>query len=207
MVFRGNVVLKDGKIININYIYSLNFRISKEVDGCSIDLLKSILDKNNIVENSLIVSPPGAGKTTILRDLSKNISDGNAKINLKGVDVAIIDERGEIAAMYKGIPQNDVGIRTDVINNVAKNLGIKMAIRTLAPRVIIADEIGNKYDSEAINYAVCSGVIGIFSAHGNCMEDLRKNQELNQLLDLQVFKNIVFLNEKEKGKVRELYKF
>lgn len=201
----GNVVVKEGKIININYIYSLNFRIAKQVKGCSDEILKQII-KNDLIQNTLIVSCPGAGKTTILRDLARNISDGNSQMKFKGKDVSIIDERGEIAAMHKGIPQNDVGIRTDVINNVTKPTGIKMAIRALAPKVLIADEIGNKNDAEAINYATCSGVAGIFSAHGNCIEDLKKNPELNQLLKLNIFKNIVFLNEFEKGKVKEIWK-
>lgn len=201
----GNVVIKDGKIININYIYSLNFRIAKQIKGCSNKILEEIIN-NNGIENTLIVSSPGAGKTTILRDLARNISDGNPEINFKGMDVSIIDERGEIAAMHKGIPQNDVGIRTDVINNVTKPAGIKMAIRSLAPKVIIADEIGSKNDAEAINYATCSGVSGIFSAHGNSIEDLKKNPELNQLLKLNIFKNIVFLNQFEKGKIREIWK-
>lgn len=201
----GNVVIKEGQIININYIYSLNFRIAKQIKGCSDEILKQII-KNDLIENTLIVSAPGAGKTTILRDLARNISDGNLDANLKPMDVSIIDERGEIAAMHKGIPQNDVGIRTDVINNVSKPVGIKMAIRSLAPKVVIADEIGNKNDAEAINYATCSGVTGIFSAHGNCMEDLKKNPELNQLLKLTIFKNIVFLSEYEKGKIKEVWK-
>ena len=119
----GNVAIKEGKIININYIYSLNFRIAKQIEGCSKRILKQII-KNDTeekrVENTLIVSAPGAGKTTILKDLVRNISSGAKEFNLKGVDTTIIDERGEIAAMYKGIPQNDIGIRTDVINNVSK---------------------------------------------------------------------------------------
>lgn len=202
----GNVVIKDGKIININHICSLNFRIAKQVKGCSDEILKQIISNNKCIENSLIVSAPGAGKTTILRDLARNISDGNPNLNIKGMDVSIIDERGEIAAMYKGIPQNDVGIRTDVINNVSKPIGIKMAIRSLAPKIVIADEIGNRNDSEAINYAVCSGVSGIFSAHGNSVEDLKNNPELNQLLKLNIFKNIIFLDKSQKGKVREIWK-
>lgn len=100
----------------------------------------------------------GCGKTTVLRDLVRSISN-------KGFTVSLIDERGEIASMYKGIPQNDVGIRTDVMDNVTKSLGMKIAIRTMAPQVVVADEIGTYEDLEAINYGICSGVKGIFTAH------------------------------------------
>lgn len=203
----GNVTVKEGNVTNINCVYSLNFRIAKQINGCSNEILENIIQNKSIItQNTLIVSCPGAGKTTVLRDLARNISNGIPEMNVNGIDVSIIDERCEIAAMYKGMPQNDVGIRTDVINNVPKPIGIKMAVRSLAPKVIIADEIGNKKDAEAINYAVCSGVTGIFSAHGNCMEDLKKNPEINELLKLNIFKNIVFLDENHKGKIREIWK-
>ena len=172
----GNVVIKDGQVSNISYIYSLNFRISHQINGACDNILKYVLDtENNTIFNTLIVSPPGAGKTTIIRDLAKRISNGINEINFRGLDVSIIDERGEIAAMTKGIIFNDVGIRTDVLDNVPKSIGIRMAVRSMAPKVIIADEIGNKDDVNIINYAICSGVKCIFTAHGSDMEDLLKN--------------------------------
>ena len=94
------------------------------------------------------------------------------------------------------------GIRTDILDNVPKTIGIKMAVRSMSPKVIIADEIGTKEDASVINYAICSGVNGIFTAHGSSMEDLTKNEELRKLIDLQVFKRIIFLDEKEKGKIK-----
>ena len=177
----GNVVIKDGQVSNISYIYSLNFRISHQINGASDNILKYVLDtENNTIFNTLIVSPPGAGKTTMIRDLAKRISNGINEINFRGLDVSIIDERGEIAAMTKGITFNDVGIRTDVLDNVPKSIGIRMAVRSMAPKVIIADEIGNKDDVNIINYAICSGVKCIFTAHGSNMEDLLKNNEINK---------------------------
>ncbi len=201
----GNVVIKDGQVSNISYIYSLNFRISHQINGASDNILKYVLDtENNTIFNTLIVSPPGAGKTTIIRDLAKRISNGINEINFRGLDVSIIDERGEIAAMTKGIIFNDVGIRTDVLDNVPKSIGIRMAVRSMAPKVIIADEIGNKDDVNIINYAICSGVKCIFTAHGSDMEDLLKNNEINKIINLQLFSKIIFLDEKQKGKIKNV---
>ena len=201
----GNVVIKDGQVSNISYIYSLNFRISHQINGASDNILKYVLDtENNTIFNTLIVSPPGAGKTTMIRDLAKRISNGINEINFRGLDVSIIDERGEIAAMTKGITFYDVGIRTDVLDNVPKSIGIRMAVRSMAPKVIIADEIGNKDDVNIINYAICSGVKCIFTAHGSNMEDLLKNNEINKIINLQLFSKIIFLDEKQKGKIKNV---
>ena len=86
------------------------------------------------------------GKTTVLRDLIRQISSGIKEIKFIALNVGVVDERGEIAALYKGIPQNEIGVKTDVIENVHKSIGIRMLIRSMAPRVIVADEIGNEDD-------------------------------------------------------------
>ena len=147
----GTVVVEEGKIINLKYITSLNFRIAREVLNCSRHLLYEIIDKENkSIYNTLIVSPPGKGKTTMLRDIIRNISSGIQEIAFKGMTCGVVDERGEIAAMYKGVPQNDVGIRTDVLENISKAKGMKMLIRSMAPEVIACDEIGSEEDVQAI---------------------------------------------------------
>lgn len=202
----GSCVIENGKVININYINSLNFRISKQISGCSENLLENILDlKNNTVLNTLIVSPPGAGKTTILRDLVKQISSGVRNLKFKGINVGVIDERGEIAALYKGVPQNEVGIKTDVIDNVPKSLGMKMLIRSMAPQVIVADEIGTLEDVQIINYAICSGCKGIFSAHGENFDDLYLNPMIRELINNHIFEAIFFLDSKIKGNIKDFY--
>lgn len=203
----GNVVIENGKIININYISSLNFRIAKEINGCSNKLLKYVIniDSNNIY-NTLIVSKPGVGKTTILRDLIKKISNGIEQINFYGLNVGLVDERGEIAAMYKGVAQNDIGIRTDVLSNVKKDKGMKLLIRSMAPRVIAADEIGSKEDIEAIKEAVCSGIKGIFTAHGSSLDDISINPSIKDLLMSHVIERIIFLDSKKaKGEIEKVY--
>ena len=133
------------------------------------------------------------------------ISNGIPEINFRGINVSVIDERGEIAAMHRGVPQNDIGIRTDVLDNVPKTIGIKMAVRSLAPKVIVADEIGNVADSEAINYAICSGVKGIFTAHGGSMLDLKNNIEINKLISLGIFERIIILDETIKGNIKKVF--
>lgn len=151
----GNCVIENNKVININYISSLNFRIAKQIIGCSNNMLNNIIDKENeTIYNTLIVSLPGAGKTTLLRDIIRNISNGSEL--LKGLTVGLVDERGEISAMYKGEAQNDIGNRTDVLANIPKAIGMKMLIRSMAPQVIAADEIGSNEDIIAINEAMCS---------------------------------------------------
>lgn len=147
----GSAVIENNKIVNLKYITSLNFRIAREVKGCSEKILNEVIDfENSNIYNTLIVSPPGKGKTTMLRDLIRNISNGIEKINFRGKTVGVVDERGEIAAMYRGIPQNDIGIRSDVIENISKPEGIRILIRTMAPEIIACDEIGTKEDALAI---------------------------------------------------------
>ena len=134
----------------------------------------------------------------MVRDLIRKISTGIEKIKFKGLTVGLVDERGEVAAMYKGIPQNDVGPRTDILDNIPKAIGMRMLIRSMAPKVISADEIGKEDDIEAINYAICSGVKGIFTAHGTCLEEISINPTLKTLLRLNAFERVIFLSDKQK---------
>ncbi len=202
----GSCVIDQGKVININYIYSLNFRVARQVVGSSHKLLKHIINlEENNVYNTLIIAPPGAGKTTILRDLIKQIASGIKEIKFKAIDVGVVDERGEIAALYKGMPQNDIGIKTDVIENVHKSIGMRMLIRSMAPKVIVADEVGNEKDIEAINYAVCSGCKGIFTAHGSSIEDVMLNPVLKTLSNNHIFDKLIFLDPITKGNIKEVY--
>lgn len=192
----GNVVIKEGQVTNISHIYSLNFRVARQVLGCSIPILKYILNiSGNTIYNTIIISPPGRGKTTILRDLIRNLSNGIPEYHFHGVNIGVVDERGEIAAMYRGIPQNDVGQRTDVLDNVSKDLGMKMLVRSMSPKIIVADEIGTVQDIEAIEYAVCSGVKGIFTAHGTGIEEVIHNPILGKLYEQNLIERILVIGE------------
>lgn len=202
----GSCVIENGKVININYINGLNFRLARQILGISENVLKYILNiKENTIFNTLIVSMPGAGKTTLLKDIVRQISNGIENLRFKGLNIGIVDERGEIASLYKGVPQNDIGIKSDVMDNVSKASGMKMLIRSMAPQVIIADEIGSFEDIDAINYAICSGCKGVFTAHGQTLNDLYLNKVLNELINGHVFEVIIFLNSREKGKIEEIY--
>ena len=190
----GTAVIEQGKIINIKYISSLNFRIAREIKGASNKLLKEIINQEeNNIYNTLIVSPPGKGKTTILRDAIRQISNGIKEINFKGKTCGVVDERGEIAACFRGIPQNDIGIRTDVIENVSKSQGIRMLIRSMSPQVIACDEIGSKEDVEAIKYAFTSGVKGIFTMHGGNLQDIKRNPDIEDLIKLGIIEKIFII--------------
>ena len=190
----GTGVIENEEIINIKYISSLNFRIAREVRGCSKHILKEIIDKeNNTIFNTVIVSPPGKGKTTMLRDIIRNLSNGIEELSFKGKNCGVVDERGEIAACYRGIPQKDVGIRTDVIENVSKEKGILMLIRSMAPEIIACDEIGSAQDVQAIEKAVISGVKGIFTMHGKTIEDVKNNKDINRLIEKNILEKIIFI--------------
>lgn len=190
----GSCVIENGKIINVKYVSSLNFRIAREILNCSTRVLREIIDiENKTIYNTIIVAPPGKGKTTVLRDVIRRLSNGIDEINFRGKVCGVVDERGEIAAMYKGVPQNDVGIRTDIIENATKNQGIHMLVRTMSPEIIACDEIGSKDDVQAIHYALYSGVKGIFTMHGKSIEDIKNNKKIYELIENREIQKVVFL--------------
>ena len=165
----GKAVIDNGSIKTLRNITSLNLRIAAEVKGCAYEVMGHIVE-NSSVFNTLIVSPPGGGKTTFLRDIIRTISNGYG--GLKGKTVGVCDERSEIGASFGGRVRNDVGIRTDVIDCCPKDKGILMLLRSMAPDVIAVDEIGTDEDIEAIKKAIVSGVKLICTAHGERIEDV-----------------------------------
>lgn len=198
----GKGVMENEKLINIKDIYSLNFRIAKYIKDVSLNVLEHILDiENNLIYNTMIVSIPGVGKTTILRDLIIKLSNGIDNV-FRGINVGVVDERGELT----NLNNLSMGIRTDILENVSKSIGMNILVRTMSPKVIVVDEIGNKEDIEAIRYLIYSGVKGIFTAHGNSLEDIMKNNLINILIKEKLVNRIILLDEKNKGKIKQVIK-
>ncbi|MFZ7120631.1 MAG: stage III sporulation protein AA [Eubacteriaceae bacterium] len=188
----GKVVLEKGYIKTIKYVNGLNYRIMREVLGCGTKLMKIIRNNRGEVYHSLIVGPPKSGKTTILRDLVRQLSIGD-DIN-KGLNIGVVDERSEIAGCYKGVPQNDIGIRTDVLDCCPKAQGIINMIRSMSPDVIVTDEIGSKEDLLSIHEALNAGIKIITTVHGASMEEILNRPYVCQMVKEKLFKKIIFLN-------------
>lgn len=192
----GKCVLENNTIKTIKNISSINLRICREVIGCSNKLMKYLLDEQQIL-NSIIISPPKCGKTTLLRDIARNISNGMDYIDFSGRKVCVIDERSELAACFEGIPQMDVGLRTDVLDGCMKSEGIMMAIRSMSPEVIICDEIGAYKDMESIIAALNSGINLITSIHGFGVEDIYERKVFKDVIDNNVFSRAIVLSTRK----------
>lgn len=199
----GRVIVEQGKVKYIRDITSLNVRIAREVRGIGHAILPYILH-NGKVENLLIVSPPQCGKTTLIRDLARLASTGTA--DSPAYKVGVIDERSEIAGCLAGVPQHDVGPRTDVLDACPKAEGMMMMIRSMSPEILVVDEIGRKEDSFAIHEAVFAGVHLFTTAHGYSLEDVLRRPILSELIHEQVFSRILLLSRRSgPGTIEGLY--
>ncbi len=182
----GRVIWDGDNVISIRDISSINIRRGCEYPGISDELINHIFDGYGNVRNTIIVSPPKCGKTTVLRDIARNLSN-------KGFKVGICDERSEIAGCYGGVPGFDVGMRTDVLDGCPKSLGILMLIRAMSPDVIVVDEIGSKGDEEAVERASVAGVSMIATMHGKSFEDAVRSP-LGRFIKNGTFTRIVILS-------------
>ncbi len=193
----GQVVLegRDG-IRTIKHIRGLNIRVSHQMKGVAEPVLP-LLYQDGLVRNILIVSPPGCGKTTLLRDIIRNLSDGN--VYGTGRSVGVVDERSEIAGSFLGQPQNDVGIRTDVLDACPKAIGMMMLLRSMSPQVIAIDELGSKEEMEAVKTIVSCGSKVVATMHGNDLQDIERRNGMEHLLGEQCFDLLLFLG-REHGK-------
>jgi stage III sporulation protein AA len=201
----GRCIIEKSEVKTIKNIASINIRICREVLSCADSIMKFIL-KNNEVINTIIISPPKCGKTTLIRDITRNISEGMGKENFKGKKVCVIDERSEIGACFNGVPQLHVGIRTDILDGCPKSEGIMMAIRSMSPDVIVCDEIGTNKDMNSILTALNSGVSLITTIHGYDIEDLYSRPVFKEIIENKVFKRAIILsNRKGAGTVEYIY--
>ncbi len=192
----GHFLIENGRIIGIKEVSGLNLRIAREVIGCAVPLLPKLLDESGQLVSTLIVSPPQGGKTTLLRDLTRLISTGSPSLNLPGCKVVVVDERSEIAGVYDGIPQLDVGPSTDVLDACPKPEGIRVAVRSLSPDVVVTDEIGTAEDVDALLEAVNSGVRIIASVHAGSWRELEARPSLQPLFQEKTFVNAVLLSRR-----------
>ncbi len=181
----GNVVEENGILKTMTSFSSINIRLPHEIRNCSLKVFSSIVKETGIL-NTLIISPPGAGKTTFLRDFVWQLSERNLAYN-----ILVLDERGELN-IGKGL-----GIFSDIISFSSKKLGFENGIRSLAPNVIVTDELGEWEDIEAVKYASNSGVKIIASVHSDSIESFSRKQAFKELLEEKIFKRFVLLSMRE----------
>ncbi len=187
----GRTVTDGQRIENFRDISSLNIRIAREVIGAANSVVDSIVTPAGIV-NTLIVAPPMGGKTTVLRDLARQISD-------MGIKTGLADERGELASLFRGVPQNNVGLQTDVIENAPKAEAALMLLRTMSPQLIITDEVSTKADAQALMECFGMGVAVVASTHGKTVEEVLAREYLKPLLGGMGFKQIIMLKKEGRG--------
>lgn len=191
----GKVVVEKGKVKTMKYLTAFNIRISKEFIGSADKIVPYIISVPDKVKHTLIISPPCCGKTTLLRDIVRQISNGIPWLTFKGLTVGVVDERSEIAGCYQGVPQLDVGVRTDVLDGCPKAEGMLMLIRAMGPKVLATDEIGKMEDIEALQEVINAGVKVIATIHGENLTDLMKRPAFKFLLEQKIFEVFIILGK------------
>jgi len=187
----GAAVMDEGKISVIRRMSSACIRIPREKQGCADGVFPGLFSDKGF-ESTLIVSPPGEGKTTLLRELVRLLS-------LDGSRVSLIDERSEVAAVFEGTPFFDVGPRTDILTGAPKALGIDLMLRAMSPQILAFDEITSPEDTEAAELAANCGVRLLATAHGGGVADLSERPFYRHLLDRHIFHRAVTI-ENRRGK-------
>lgn len=200
----GQAVLEqDGSVRTIKNISFLNIRIAHQVKGAADGVLSSVYSEGRL-KSTLIISPPCCGKTTLLRDLIRQVSDGNRFA--EGMTVGVVDERSELAGAFMGIPQNDMGMRTDVLDSCPKAVGMLLLLRSMAPEVIAIDELGNREELAALERASACGCRVLATAHGSSLEEVAYRFGVDRELLMRRFGMFLMLG-REGGKciVRQIW--
>lgn len=193
--FAGQVRLSEGKISHMVNIRFLNIRVAREKKGCARELLPWIYREGEFY-NTLLISPPGVGKTTYLRDCIRQISGEKQG----GKKICVIDERSEIASCHLGIPQNDLGVRTDVIDGCPKSEGMLLALRSMSPDIIAVDELGGEEDVAVLRQIALSGCQIFGTVHGKELADIERKQALRTCCEEQLFGRYIFLKKDDRGR-------
>ena len=193
----GEAIMKNGDVQTLKHISALNIRLAKAIAGGAELILPKLLTKEGSIYHTLILSPPRGGKTTLLRDLIRNLSDGNHSLRLPGQTVGVVDERRELAGMWQGVPTYNLGCRTDILDGCPKRLGISMLIRSMAPQVVAVDELGHPEDVEAVLDALRTGVKILSTAHASNLVEAYQRSTLRALFELRVFERVVVLSRRK----------
>ncbi len=198
----GRLVMEGDRVQCIRHISFINVRLAHQLIGCADGVLPYLVEDGEIC-HSLIISPPGCGKTTLLRDLIRQISDGSRYAG--GRCVGVVDERCELAGSYQGIPQNDLGARTDVLECGPKSAGMMMLLRSMSPQVMAVDEIGGPGDGDALEQVFHCGCKLIATVHGTSLEDIRRKPLLGRLVAERLFERYVVLGRGKAGQILGIY--
>lgn len=200
----GTAVLREGSVSTQKDILSLNYRFCRDLRGVGRELLPFLFE-DGVLQNTLIFSPPAAGKTTLLRDLTRLLSEGAG--GRSRINVTVVDERGEIAAAHGGRCRFDLGDGVDVLTGFPKYEGMLLALRSLSPSLLVSDEIGQAEDRMAVAEAIRGGVKLLLTAHASSLEELRGRPILRELLGDGVFGRLLLLAaDPRPGTVKAAYR-